>query len=103
MKFLQNNPLVDFRNNLILSALVEIDHLERLSRASMSLSRALEPFREPEALLELVNQFAYKAIDHVVPDFIADSVREEFEDMPIDAEEVEAVLNKPIGSALHML
>lgn len=103
MKFLQNNPLTGYRGNLILSALVEVDHLKRLSSASMSLSSALAPFKEPEGFLDLVNQLAYKAIDHVVPEFFAESVQEELIDMPISSDELGAVLKRPIGSALQML
>lgn len=103
MKFKQNNPLVDYRHNLILIALVEIDHLKRLSGASMSLSRALEPFREPKGFIDLVNQLAYNAIDKIVPEVIAESVQEELQDIPICADEVNGVLNRPIGAVLQML
>ncbi|WP_274644783.1 hypothetical protein [Pseudomonas serbica] len=102
MKFPQNNPFIDYRNNLILAALVEIDHLNRLSTASRSLSNALAPFKEPEGFLSLVNELAYNAISHSVPEMVADQVQEELEEMPITQPELDAVLNKPIGSALQI-
>lgn len=49
MKFLQNNPFTGYRDNLVLTALVEIDHLKRLSSSSMSLSKALSPSRSQRA------------------------------------------------------
>lgn len=103
MKFKQNNPLVDYRHNLVLFALVEIDHLKRLSGASMNLSKAMEPFREPEGFIDLVNQLAYSAIDKLVPEVIAESVQEELQDIPICADEVNEVLNRPLSSVLQML
>lgn len=103
MKFLQNNPFTGYRDNLILTALVEIDHLKRLSSSSMSLSKALSPFKEPEGFVDLVNQFAYHAIDRQVPEVFAESVEEELQDMPISADEIEEILKRPIGSALQML
>lgn len=102
MRFHQNSPFMDYRDNLILAALVEIDHLERLRASSFSLSNALDSFREPEVLLDLVNQLAYNAIDRLVPEMIAKMVQEELEEMPIDTGELDAVLKKPIGSALQM-
>ncbi|QHA81514.1 hypothetical protein E3Z27_07345 [Pseudomonas mediterranea] len=103
MKFLQNNPFTGYRDNLILTALVEIDILKRLSSSSMSLSKALSPFKEPEGFVDLVNQFAYHAIARQVPEVFADSVEEELQDMPITADEIEEILKRPIGSALQML
>ncbi|GGK47931.1 hypothetical protein SAMN04490189_0061 [Pseudomonas koreensis] len=103
MKFLQNNPFLGYRDNLILTALVEIDQLRRLSSASMSLSRSLSSFKEPEAFLDLVNQLAYHAIGHVVPEVFAESVEEELQDIPISTDEIDEVLKRPIGSVLQML
>lgn len=103
MKFHQNTPFSGYRENLILTALVDIDHLKRISLASRSLSRALSLFEEPEDFLNLVNQLAYNAIGRVVPEFVAESVQEELEDMPISTEELDAILKRPIGSALQML
>lgn len=103
MKFHQNTPFSGYRDNLILSALVEVDHLKRLSSASLSLSKAISPFKEPEGFIDLVNQLAYNAIGHVVPEFFAESVQEELEDMPISTDELDAVLRRPIGSILQML
>lgn len=103
MRFHQNSPFMDYRDNLILAALVEIDHLERLRASSFSLSSALDSLRKPEVLLDVVNELAYNAIDRLVPEMIAKMVQEELEEMPIDAKELDAVLQKPIGSALQML
>lgn len=103
MRFLQNTPLMGYRNNLILAALIEIDQLERLRASSSSLSNALDSFREPEVFLDLVNQLAYNAIDRLVPEMIGQLVQEELEEMPIDAGELDAVLHRPLGSALQML
>lgn len=103
MRFLQSTPFSGYRDNLILSALVEVDHLKRLSAASRSLSNALAPFKEPEGFLRLVNQLAFNAISHVVPEFIAESVQEELIDIPISTDELDAVLKMPIGSALQMI
>lgn len=102
MKFHQNTPFMGYRGNLILAALIEIDQLERLSAASMSLSQALAPFKVPERLLDLVNQLAYNAINYLVPELAAELVREELIEMPIDTWELDAVLTKPIGSALQV-
>jgi hypothetical protein len=103
MKFLQNNPFSGYRENLILTALVEVNQLNRLSSASMCLSRALSPFKETEGFLDLVNQFAYHAIGHIVPEVFAESVEEELQDIPISADEIDEILKRPIGSALQML
>ncbi|MDC7817463.1 MULTISPECIES: hypothetical protein [Pseudomonas] len=103
MNFYQSTPFSGYRENLILTALVDIDHLKRLSLASRSLSRALSPFEEPEGFLSLVNQLAYSAIARVGPEFIAKSIQEELEDMPISTEELDALLKRPIGSVLQML
>jgi hypothetical protein len=102
MKFPQNNPFIDYRDNLILAALVEIDHLNRLSAASRSLSNTLAPFKAPEGFLGLVNELAYNAINHSVPEMIANQVQEELEEMPITQSELDALLNRPIGSALQI-
>ncbi|WP_192564500.1 hypothetical protein [Pseudomonas gozinkensis] len=102
MNFHQNTPFIGYRDNLILAALIKIDQLERLSAGSMSLSQALAPFKAPEGLLDLVNQLAYNAINHLVPELTAELVREELIETPIDTWELDAVLMKPIGSALQM-
>ena len=103
MNFFQNNPFTGYRDNLILTALVEVDQLNRLSSSSMSLSKALSPFKEPEGFVDLVNQFAYHAISRLVPEVFAESVEEELQDMPISTKEIEETLKRPIGTALQIL
>ncbi|MEE4148902.1 hypothetical protein [Pseudomonas viridiflava] len=103
MKFEQNTPLIGYRSNLILSAAIEIDRLNRIARKSTSLWKAL-PMREGnDGLVELVNELAYNAIDSLVPDVFADTVQQELEKMPIEMHEIFETLNKPIGSALQVL
>jgi hypothetical protein len=103
MRFQQNNPLHDYRDNLILSAALEIDYLQHLSLASVRLACALGPFFEHDAFLELLNDFAYKAIDRLVPEMIAESVRQELVTEPINMSELIVVLAKPIGAGLQIL
>ena len=103
MKFHQNTPFSGYRDNLILSALVDVDQLKRLSSASRSLSSALSSLKEPRGFLDLVNELAYRAIGHVVPEVFAESVEEELRDIPISADEIDGILKRPLGSALQML
>ena len=103
MRFQQNNTLHDYRDNLILSAALEIDYLQRLSLASVRLASALSPFIEHDAFLGLLNDLAYKAIDRLVPEMIAESVQQELVAEPINMSELIAVLAKPIGAGLQVL
>jgi hypothetical protein len=103
MKFEQNNPLVDYRENLILAAAIEIDRLQTLRSSSSSLSEVLAPLGDQEALIRLLNEFAYHAINQLVPDVIAKVVEQELIEMPITLAELEAVLARPISSALKVL
>lgn len=103
MKFHQNTPFSGYRDNLILSALVEVDQLKRLSSASRSLSRALSSFKDPKGFLDLVNELAYRAIGSIVPEVFAESVEEELQEIPISAGEIDEILKRPLGSVLQML
>lgn len=103
MRFQQNNPQHDYRENLILSAALEIDCLQRLSSASVRLARALSPFSNHDGLLGLLNDLAYNAIDRLVPEIIAESVQQELQDDPINMSELIEVLAKPLGTGLQIL
>jgi hypothetical protein len=103
MSFPQNNPLVDYRGNLILAAALELDSLKRLSMASPWLDAALAPLKGQNIFLGLLNEFAYNAIKEVVPGVIAKSVQQELMDAPIDLPEFKAVLAREIGAKLQVL
>ncbi|KWS31032.1 hypothetical protein AL060_07645 [Pseudomonas syringae pv. rhaphiolepidis] len=103
MKFEQNNPLIDYRPNLILSAAIEIDRLNRIARKSSSLWKALPTREGDDGLVELVNELAYNAIESLVPNVFSERVQQELEKMPIEMHEIIETLSRPIGSALQVL
>jgi hypothetical protein len=102
MKFSQSSPLTGHRPNLILSAIIEIDRLNRLACKSASLSKVLPPLRTDGSLAELVNELAYSSIEKLVPGVIVETAQLELEEMPIEMHEIIEVLSKPIGSALEL-
>lgn len=102
MKLSQSSPLTGHRPNLILSAVIEIDRLNRLACKSASLSKVLQQLRTDGSLVELVNELAYSSIEKLVPGVIVETAQAELEEMPIEMHEIIEVLSKPIGSALEL-
>lgn len=102
MRFAQNNPLIDYRKNLILTAALEVESLHRLASSSAELTVALASLRDQETLLRVLNQFAYKAIDQLVPEFIAEHAQQHLVELPISLNELKAVLNRPISDGLQI-
>ena len=103
MRFSQNNPLADYRSNLILTAALEVDSLQRLGLSSVEVTDALAPLRDEDTLLRVLNEFAYRAIDRLVPEFIAECAQQQLIDLPISLNELRAVLNRPISASLQIL
>jgi hypothetical protein len=58
MQFAQNNPLSDYRQNLILTAAFEIDTLQRLVSPSAELTKALASLRDKDTFVRVLNEFA---------------------------------------------
>lgn len=102
MKFSQSSPLTGHRPNLILSAVIEIDRLNRLACKSASLSKILLPLSTGGSLVEVVNELAYSSIERLVPGVIVETIQVELEETPIEMHEIIEVLSKPIGSALEL-
>jgi hypothetical protein len=101
MRFNQNNPLVRARSNLILEAALQVDHLIRLRASSPWLIANMSVLNQ-DAKLALLNELAYHSIGRLVPDMIADSVREDLMLVPISPAELTAVLARPIGHSLQV-
>jgi hypothetical protein len=100
MNFKQASVMVDYRDNLILAAALELDSLYKLCFKSTEVYQALPLLRDENALLRVLNEYAYRAIDRIVPNLIAVLVKEEMQESPIDLEELNRVLARPIGDAL---
>lgn len=102
MQFPYSSTTRNARDNLILAAALELNHLYQLSSASPQLSRGLSLFKGDDGILELLNQIAYRAISKETPDHHAEWLRDELEQEPIDLHELNAVLSRPIGDGLEV-
>ncbi|MCT9823224.1 hypothetical protein LUW10_27365 [Pseudomonas veronii] len=101
MRFQQSNPLMGVRSNLILEAALEVDYLIRLRASSPWLIENM-PALNQEMKLGLLNELAYHAIGRLVPDLIADSLREDLMLVPISPAELTAVLARPLSDGLQI-
>jgi phosphoribosylanthranilate isomerase len=102
MKFTQNNPLVDYRENLILAAALQFSNLQSMGSSSPALAALIAPLCEGEELVRLINDFAYNSIERIVPDIIVESVQHHMTEAPIDLMELREVLTRPINDALGL-
>ncbi|MFV0927229.1 hypothetical protein [Pseudomonas palmensis] len=91
------------RDNVILAAVLQLNHLRRIVSPLTRLAGALGLYEDNEGTLELINNLAYKAIDHSVHERHAEFLRENLQEEPIDLTELIAVLSRPIGEVLQVL
>lgn len=102
MKLPQNNPLTDYRDNLILCAILQVDAIQHLGKASSWLSDALLPIKDAESLVGLINDLAYNAIAQTVPPVIVEVVQDELKGSPISINEIRDVLARPVSQAVAL-
>lgn len=102
MKLPQNNPLTDYRDNLILCAILQVDTIQHLGKASPWLSDALLPIENAESLVSLINDLAYNAIAQTVPSVVVEVVQDELREMPISINEIQDVLARPVSQAVAL-
>lgn len=104
MKFAQSSPLLDYRKNLVLHALLKIDEWKGLTQAaSWPLYRAAsEILKENDKLAETVNSIATYYLEHepIVPLIIVDLVIEELQKSPISYDEILQVMDARISEVL---
>lgn len=102
MQLPQNNPLTDYRDNLILCAILQVDTIQNLGKASPWLSDALLPIQNAESLVRLINDLAYDSIAQTVPPMIVEVVQEELRESPIGISEILDVLARPVSQAVAL-
>ncbi|SMG64323.1 hypothetical protein [Pseudomonas gessardii] len=104
MKFLQPAPTLDYRKNLILHALLNIELLCELAQTvAPELSKAIKArIAERERLCEMVTSMASRDLKQqlVVPAFFVESVMDELDQYPFSYEEITAVLDSPLRDVL---
>ncbi|MBF4211034.1 hypothetical protein EI533_25320 [Pseudomonas donghuensis] len=91
------------RDNIILIAARDLDHLRRIVSPVAHLAGALGLYAGKEGTLKLINSLAYQAIDHAIHANHADFLKENLEEEPIDLPELVAVLSRPISDVLKVL
>ncbi|WP_122439453.1 hypothetical protein [Pseudomonas viridiflava] len=102
MEFPYSSTLSHARENIILAAAFELNHLYQVCPASLQFSDALGLFKSVDGHLVLLNGLAYKAIDRLTPSHHHESLQCDLEENPIDLPELAAVLNRPISDCLQV-
>ncbi|MDE4539322.1 hypothetical protein GIB19_19125 [Pseudomonas sp. ITEM 17296] len=91
------------RDNIILTAARDLDHLRRIALPVANLSGVIGLYSEEEGTLKLINSLAYQAIERAAHASHAEFLRKNLEEEPIDLPELVSVLSRPIGDVLKVL
>ena len=96
---LKQNPMNDYRQNLILYAIVQFDKLLTFCHCSPDVAETIKPLCEASRFVGVINNFAYSHIPRIVPPVLVECWQEELVESPITSEEIILVLQRPIGEA----